>query len=103
MDELHENCDQIECLGDDQDGEKYGTGTDVWSMACTIIEMLEGVHPWTCGRRPLLELMHKILQFMPIPQSISPHLQGIFNKIFVNVKQRASAEEIASEVWFQAE
>ncbi|GCC18938.1 mitogen-activated protein kinase kinase kinase 3 [Chiloscyllium punctatum] len=76
-------------------GEGYGRKADVWSLGCTVVEMLTEKPPWA-----EYEAMAAIFKIATqptnpqLPSHISDHCRDFLKKIFVDAKQRPSAEEL---------
>ena len=77
---------------------EYGTRCDIWSLGCTIIEML-GVTPWRTGKlEPTHETLNKIINGRggpPVPASASPQLAAFLRRCFSRQPlQRPPAAEL---------
>ncbi|XP_042329058.1 mitogen-activated protein kinase kinase kinase 3 isoform X1 [Sceloporus undulatus] len=76
-------------------GEGYGRKADVWSLACTVVEMLTEKPPWA-----EYEAMAAIFKIATqptnpqLPSHISETCRDFLRRIFVEAKQRPSAEEL---------
>ncbi|XP_072324775.1 mitogen-activated protein kinase kinase kinase 2 isoform X2 [Scyliorhinus torazame] len=76
-------------------GEGYGRKADIWSVGCTVVEMLTEKPPWA-----EFEAMAAIFKIATqptnpqLPPHVSDHSRDFLKKIFVEVKQRPSAEEL---------
>nr|XP_033801072.1 mitogen-activated protein kinase kinase kinase 2 isoform X4 [Geotrypetes seraphini] len=76
-------------------GEGYGRKADIWSVACTVVEMLTEKPPWA-----EFEAMAAIFKIATQPTSpqlpahVSDHLRDFLKRIFVEAKLRPSAEEL---------
>ncbi|XP_053122275.1 mitogen-activated protein kinase kinase kinase 3 [Hemicordylus capensis] len=76
-------------------GEGYGRKADVWSLACTVVEMLTEKPPWA-----EYEAMAAIFKIATqptnpqLPSHISEHCRDFLKRIFVEARQRPSAEEL---------
>lgn len=76
-------------------GEGYGRKADVWSLGCTVVEMLTEKPPW--AEYEAMAAIFKIATQPTNPQlppHISDHCKDFLKKIFVDAKQRPSAEEL---------
>ncbi|KAJ7057679.1 kinase-like domain-containing protein [Mycena amicta] len=72
-------------------GASYGCAVDIWSTACTILEMIEGGHPW-------------IASFdMPVPAHASPELKRLFHAVFVSPAERLTIEGVKHHRWMWQE
>ncbi|CCW65823.1 unnamed protein product [Phytomonas sp. EM1] len=80
------------------DARGYGTKSDIWSIGCTIVEMLTGRPPWPeCNS--VWAAVYKIANStgLPteIPRDIDPKLMDLLEKCFERDPQkRPSAEEL---------
>jgi serine/threonine protein kinase len=56
--------------------------SDIWSLGCTILEMLQGVPPWNKYQNPLSVLNHIYKSENPpeIPNFVSPVLKDFLEK-----------------------
>uniref|UniRef100_A0A8D0HNH8 Mitogen-activated protein kinase kinase kinase 3 n=1 Tax=Sphenodon punctatus TaxID=8508 RepID=A0A8D0HNH8_SPHPU len=76
-------------------GEGYGRKADVWSLGCTVVEMLTEKPPWA-----EYEAMAAIFKIATqptnpqLPSHISEHCRDFLKQIFVEARQRPSAEEL---------
>eukprot|EP00798_Chlamydomonas_sp_ICE-L_P030644 gene30644-35659_t len=86
-------------------GTGYGRRADVWSLGCTVLEMLSGKHPW-----PNLEnhwsamfSIAKEEQGPPRPAGVSDLALDFLNKCLqYDPKQRPSATEMLQHNWVAA-
>lgn len=78
------------------------TASDIWSLACTIIELIIGKPPY--AEMLAMSAMFRIVEDdrPPIPERCSPELSDFlclcFNK---DPRKRPTAEELFSHVWLQ--
>uniref|UniRef100_A0A8C6NI24 Mitogen-activated protein kinase kinase kinase 3 n=1 Tax=Nothobranchius furzeri TaxID=105023 RepID=A0A8C6NI24_NOTFU len=76
-------------------GEGYGRKADVWSLGCTVVEMLTEKPPWA-----EFEAMAAIFKIATqptnplLPSHISDQARDFVRGIFVEAKRRPSAEEL---------
>ncbi|XP_032880848.1 mitogen-activated protein kinase kinase kinase 2 [Amblyraja radiata] len=76
-------------------GEGYGRKADIWSVGCTVVEMLTEKPPWA-----EFEAMAAIFKIATqptnpqLPPHVSEHCRDFLKKIFVPMKQRPPAEEL---------
>ncbi|XP_035261285.1 mitogen-activated protein kinase kinase kinase 3 isoform X1 [Anguilla anguilla] len=76
-------------------GEGYGRKADVWSLGCTVVEMLTEKPPWA-----EYEAMAAIFKIATqptnpvLPSHTSDHTRDFVRRIFVEAKHRPSAEEL---------
>jgi len=84
-------------------GKGYGTKSDVWSVACTIVEMVTGKPPWPeCGS--MWAAVYKIANSkgLPteIPKDLGEDMMDFLEKCFArDPDQRPSAEELLQHRW----
>ncbi|ELW67512.1 Mitogen-activated protein kinase kinase kinase 3 [Tupaia chinensis] len=83
-------------------GEGYGRKADVWSLGCTVVEMLTEKPPWA-----EYEAMAAIFKIATqptnpqLPSHISEHGRDFLRRIFVEARQRPSAEELLTHHFAQ--
>uniref|UniRef100_A0A670J5X5 Mitogen-activated protein kinase kinase kinase 3 n=1 Tax=Podarcis muralis TaxID=64176 RepID=A0A670J5X5_PODMU len=83
-------------------GEGYGRKADVWSLACTVVEMLTEKPPWA-----EYEAMAAIFKIATqptnpqLPSHISETCRDFIKRIFVEARQRPSAEELLQHPFAQ--
>ncbi|KAK2509586.1 hypothetical protein MC885_018504 [Smutsia gigantea] len=83
-------------------GEGYGRKADVWSLGCTVVEMLTEKPPWA-----EYEAMAAIFKIATqptnpqLPSHISEHGRDFLRRIFVEARQRPSAEELLAHHFAQ--
>ncbi|XP_023569744.1 mitogen-activated protein kinase kinase kinase 3 isoform X2 [Octodon degus] len=83
-------------------GEGYGRKADVWSLGCTVVEMLTEKPPWA-----EYEAMAAIFKIATqptnpqLPSHISEHGRDFLRRIFVEAHQRPSAEELLTHHFAQ--
>lgn len=76
-------------------GDGYGRKADVWSLGCTVVEMLTEKPPWA-----EYEAMAAIFKIATqptnpvLPSHISEQTKDFVRRIFVEAKHRPSAEEL---------
>ncbi|XP_075444050.1 mitogen-activated protein kinase kinase kinase 2-like isoform X3 [Ascaphus truei] len=76
-------------------GEGYGRKADVWSVACTVVEMLTEKPPWA-----EYEAMAAIFKIATqptkpsLPDNVSDYCRDLIKQIFVEEKRRPTAEEL---------
>ncbi|XP_028842856.1 mitogen-activated protein kinase kinase kinase 3 [Denticeps clupeoides] len=83
-------------------GEGYGRKADVWSLGCTVVEMLTEKPPWA-----EYEAMAAIFKIATqptnplLPSHISDHTHDFLQRIFVEARQRPSADELLRHAFSQ--
>ncbi|NXU58440.1 M3K3 kinase, partial [Turnix velox] len=76
-------------------GEGYGRKADVWSVACTVVEMLTEKPPWA-----EFEAMAAIFKIATqptnpqLPEGVSSSCRNFLKQIFVEEKRRPTAEDL---------
>lgn len=81
-------------------GEGYGRKADIWSVGCTVVEMLTQRPPWA-----EFEAMAAIFKIATqptnpvLPAHVSDHCREFLKRIFVETKQRPSAEELLRHIF----
>ena len=87
--------------------EAYGTKADVWSLGCTVVEMLNGGHaPWHEKFDNVYSAMFYISNSSDLPSNIpsdvSENCKDFLMKCFArDVNQRASVVELLDHPWLQ--
>ncbi|XP_030625457.1 mitogen-activated protein kinase kinase kinase 22 [Chanos chanos] len=83
-------------------GEGYGRKADVWSVACTVVEMLTQKPPWA-----EYEAMAAIFKIATqptkpnLPDSVSDSCRDFLRQVFVEEKWRPTAEGLLSHPFVQ--
>ncbi|XP_038634988.1 mitogen-activated protein kinase kinase kinase 14 isoform X1 [Scyliorhinus canicula] len=82
-------------------GTEFGVSADSWSVACMMLHMLTGRHPWK--NIPMNQLLLKIVTQDPpvdeIPPTCSPHTANVIRAGLVkDPKYRATVSELRAEV-----
>uniref|UniRef100_A0A3P9LYB2 Mitogen-activated protein kinase kinase kinase 2 n=1 Tax=Oryzias latipes TaxID=8090 RepID=A0A3P9LYB2_ORYLA len=81
-------------------GEGYGRKADIWSVGCTVVEMLTQRPPWA-----EFEAMAAIFKIATqptnpeLPVHVSDHCREFLRRIFVETKQRPSADELLRHIF----
>lgn len=81
-------------------GEGYGRKADIWSVGCTVVEMLTQRPPWA-----EFEAMAAIFKIATqptnpvLPPHVSDHCREFLKRIFVETKQRPSADELLRHIF----
>lgn len=81
-------------------GEGYGRKADIWSVGCTVVEMLTQRPPWA-----EFEAMAAIFKIATqptnpvLPANVSDHCREFLRRIFVETKQRPSADELLRHIF----
>ncbi|TFY59959.1 hypothetical protein EVJ58_g5448 [Rhodofomes roseus] len=79
------------------------TKSDIWSLACTVIELLTG-HPPYAEIANSMSVMFRIVEdsMPPIPDGCSEPLQGFLRQCFnKDPTKRPSAEELCEHEWLK--
>ncbi|KAF7731942.1 hypothetical protein EC973_007773 [Apophysomyces ossiformis] len=83
-------------------GTNYSAKIDIWSIGCTVIEMLTGKHPWLDLN--MLAALYHLGQYQapPIPQDISSEAEDFLKQCFtINPVDRPTASELLSHPFVQ--
>ncbi|XP_006636859.1 mitogen-activated protein kinase kinase kinase 2 [Lepisosteus oculatus] len=81
-------------------GEGYGRKADIWSVGCTVVEMLTQRPPWA-----EFEAMAAIFKIATqptnpqLPPHVSDHCRDFLKRIFVETKLRPSAEDLLRHIF----
>ena len=78
------------------------TACDIWSMGCTIIELITGIPPYFSHPQPALLALIKIKsgEKPPYPSNISAELNDFLNCCFRrNPNKRSSAGQLLKHHW----
>ena len=85
---------------------RYGTRCDLWSLGCTVVEML-GLTPWREGDESVAEVTQRILasdEGPPIPSDVSAELRALLLLCFVrDPAGRANATTLLNTPFFTSE
>lgn len=88
--------------------EAYGTKADIWSLGCTVVEMLNGGEPawrekFETAYAAMYFIGHATEQFPSnIPDGVSDGCKDFLSRCFErDVSRRAAAEELLSHPWLQ--
>ncbi|KAF8074848.1 STE/STE11/cdc15 protein kinase [Lyophyllum atratum] len=79
------------------------TKSDIWSLACTVIELLTGRPPYAEIQNSM-SVMFRIVEddMPPLPESCSPLLQDFLARCFhKDPKMRPSAERLCEHPWLK--
>uniref|UniRef100_A0A8C4T269 Mitogen-activated protein kinase kinase kinase 2 n=1 Tax=Erpetoichthys calabaricus TaxID=27687 RepID=A0A8C4T269_ERPCA len=82
-------------------GEGYGRKADIWSVGCTVVEMLTQRPPWA-----EFEAMAAIFKIATqptnpqLPPHVSDHCRDFLKRILVEAKLRPSAEDLLRHTFF---
>lgn len=89
---------------------KYSRGSDIWALGCSLIEMAQGLPPWSelpPEKRALIPLMFHIGTAQPpqhhprIPDHLSADLRRIIQRCFSpKPKERATAKQLLEDPYF---
>ncbi|XP_028836120.1 mitogen-activated protein kinase kinase kinase 2 [Denticeps clupeoides] len=81
-------------------GEGYGRKADIWSVGCTVVEMLTQRPPWA-----EFEAMAAIFKIATqptnpaLPAHVSDHCRDFLKRIFVDTRQRPAAEDLLRHIF----
>ncbi|WIA31226.1 hypothetical protein OEZ86_001224 [Tetradesmus obliquus] len=83
-------------------GQGYGRKADIWSLGCTVLEMLSGKHPWPDidNQFAVMLAIHNATQGPPRPPGLSPLANDFLDHCFrMNPNDRSSAEQLLTHAW----
>eukprot|EP00727_Mastigamoeba_balamuthi_P005541 m51a1_g1606 putative protein serine threonine kinase (882) ;mRNA; r:188027-191761 len=82
------------------EGRPYSFPSDIWSFACTIIELLTGEPP-NFGLSPMAAMFRTVQSTIEIPKTFSPELTQLLTACFSkDADQRPTARELLQHRWF---
>ncbi|KAI8079983.1 kinase-like domain-containing protein [Halteromyces radiatus] len=76
-------------------GTNYNAKVDIWSLGCTVIEMLTGKHPWLDMN--MLAALYSLGRFEapPIPEGIHENAKSFLKQCFtINPEERPTAADL---------
>jgi len=80
------------------------TASDIWSLGCTIVELLEGKPPWAELDSNMAVLFKIVEEEWPIPAYYSPELKDFLGLCFKkNPSDRPTAETLFDHEWIRNE
>eukprot|EP00754_Rhynchopus_humris_P016749 Rhum_TRINITY_DN14529_c15_g2::Rhum_TRINITY_DN14529_c15_g2_i1::g.97005::m.97005 len=81
----------------------YDTKVDVWSVGCTVVEMLTGQPPWSGLHENMWAAIFHIAQSTeppPLPSDLPQEITSFLKKTFERIPaKRPSCEELLKEPW----
>ncbi|KAI9106201.1 kinase-like domain-containing protein [Phlyctochytrium arcticum] len=79
------------------------TASDIWSLGCTVIEMITGKPPYLDLKNPMTALFRIVEDDSPpLPEDISEELRDFFSKCFQrDITKRWSARELLKHDWIR--
>eukprot|EP01064_Diplonema_japonicum_P033733 TRINITY_DN6735_c0_g1_i1.p1 TRINITY_DN6735_c0_g1~~TRINITY_DN6735_c0_g1_i1.p1 ORF type:complete len:863 (+),score=101.22 TRINITY_DN6735_c0_g1_i1:52-2640(+) len=78
----------------DPSKKRYNLSSDIWSLGCTTVELLNGNPPWP-AELDLLSLIRHMAENQPsVPDDFSSLAKDFLNSIFVPAAVRPTAEEL---------
>ncbi|KAH7105802.1 hypothetical protein BKA62DRAFT_612758 [Auriculariales sp. MPI-PUGE-AT-0066] len=77
--------------------------SDIWSLGCTVVELLTGRPPWPDNPNSLSVMFHIVEDDEPpIPEGCSPELEDFLQQCFQkNPSMRPQAEELFEHPWLR--
>ncbi|KAI7864993.1 kinase-like domain-containing protein [Spinellus fusiger] len=83
-------------------GRKYNAKIDIWSLGCTVIEMLTGKHPWVDFHSVATIFQLGNEQAPPLPSNISDEARSFLNKcLTIEAEDRPTAAELLKDPFVQ--
>ncbi|KAI7905920.1 uncharacterized protein BX663DRAFT_540592 [Cokeromyces recurvatus] len=83
-------------------GTNYNAKVDIWSLGCTVIEMLTSKHPWLDLN--MLAALYSLGKYQapPIPDDIPDDARDFLNQCFIiNPEERPTAEQLLKHPFVQ--
>ncbi|KAI8077264.1 uncharacterized protein B0P05DRAFT_544276 [Gilbertella persicaria] len=83
-------------------GTNYNAKVDIWSLGCTVIEMLTGNHPWLDLN--MLAALYSLGKYQapPIPEDLSQYAKDFLAQCFIiNPEDRPTAEQLLAHPFVQ--
>ncbi|CEP11976.1 hypothetical protein [Parasitella parasitica] len=83
-------------------GTNYNAKVDIWSLGCTVIEMLTGSHPWLDLN--MLAALYSLGKYQapPIPDDVPEDARDFLTKCFtINPEDRPTAEQLLNHSFVQ--
>ncbi|KAK4522027.1 uncharacterized protein ATC70_004566 [Mucor velutinosus] len=83
-------------------GTNYNAKVDIWSLGCTVIEMLTGSHPWLDLN--MLAALYSLGKYQapPIPEDVPEDARDFLSKCFtINPEDRPTAEQLLTHPFVQ--
>ncbi|KAI9008304.1 kinase-like domain-containing protein [Gaertneriomyces semiglobifer] len=79
------------------------TASDIWSLGCTIIEMIDGRPPYLELKNPMTALFRIVEdEHPPMPEDISEELEDFFMKCFQrDIGERWTANQLLKHDWIR--
>lgn len=78
-------------------GERYTRYADIWSVGCTVLEMLTALPPWSTIKNQM-KLMNKVAMTKKpptYPKKLSPECKDFLNNCFkINPRERMRARDL---------
>ncbi len=81
-------------------GGSIGTAADIWSLGCTVLELMTGTPPYF--QLGTMQALFKMVEdpHPPFPDTLSPDLRDFLLQCFQkDVKKRPTAKQLLSHVW----
>lgn len=82
----------------------YSAKIDIWSLGCTVIEMLSGNHPWLDLN--MLAALYNLGKYQapPLPEDASDEAKDFLNQCFIiNPEERPTAADLLVHIFVRQE